>query len=147
MEPFNRIAGESDIYFSAYHASSKNFASDTTPLLLEPDDGVTYLVTRVGFTVYDPASDFTQEIKLDYNDGNVWETRFLADNYASLSNVADRVDSFKIGTVEMVAFLWHYRNSIKLIGSKNEAMKIYPSAVISNCDKFYCSMRYLKYTS
>jgi hypothetical protein len=100
MNEQNGVIGVPDKYYKPYHESSVNWASTPTAMLLEPDN-VMHLVTRLGFTVYNASADFTQEIKMDFHDGIEWETRFLADNYASLANVATRVDTYKIGTIDV----------------------------------------------
>lgn len=145
MDDRRYLNGERDKYYSAHHVSSVDWASATTAIELDPGSELNYLISRVGFTVYDASDDFAQDIKMDFYDGENWETRFLANNYATLANVADRIDTFKIGTKDMVSYLWHYRNGIALYGSRGENMKIYPSANIVNCDHFHCSVRYLKY--
>jgi len=138
------LDGEYDQYYSAIHTSSVDWVHATTPIELDPGD-CNYLITRMGFTVYDTSNDFAQDIKMDFFDGDTWETRFSANNYATLANVANQVDPYKIGTIEMVSFLWHYKNGIQIHGSLGEKMKIYPSAMITNCDHFHCSLRYLKF--
>jgi hypothetical protein len=138
------LFGERDQYYSAIHISSVDWAGAATAIELDPGD-CNYLITRIGFTVYDAADDFTQTLKMDFFNGKDWETRWLADNYASLANVADRTDTYKIGAKDIVTYMWHYRNGVMLIGSRGEKMKIYPSANIVNCDRFYCGLRYLKF--
>lgn len=139
------LVGECDKHYSAYHKTSVDWVSATTAVLLQPSASTSYLISRIGFTSMDPAVDFTQTIKMDFYDGTDWETRFLANNYASLANVADQVDSWKAGTKDMISFLWHYRNGIMLRGTLGEQMKIHPSAKITGCDHFYCGVRYFEF--
>lgn len=139
------LDGERDQYYSAHHVSSVDWANATTAMEIDPGSDFNCLITRVGFTVYDAADDFTQTLKMDFFDGEDWETLWLADNYASLANVADRTDAYKIGTKDLVTYMWHYRNGIKIHGSLGEKLKIYPSANIANCDHFYCGLRCLKF--
>jgi hypothetical protein len=139
------LVGERDKHYSAYHKTSVDWGGATTAVLLQPSASTSYLVSRIGFTSMDPAVDFAQTIKMDYYDGANWETRFLANNYASLANVADRVDSWKAGTKDMITFFWHYRNGIILRGTRGEQLKIYPSALITGCDYFYCGVRYFEF--
>jgi len=139
------LVGERDKHYTPHDKVSVDWASATTELLLQPSASLKYLLTRIGFTVYNPADDFAQDIKMGFYDGQNWETIFSADGYASLANTASRVDSFKIGTNDAVSFLWHYRNGILVHGTLEEQLKIYPSALITNCDDFHCGVRYFEF--
>ena len=139
------LVGEGDKHYTPYHKVSSNWATVTTELLLQPSASTTYLITRLGFTVYDASNNFAQDIKIDLYDGQDWETIFAANDYASIANVASRVDSFKIGDKDVVSFLWWYNNGIKVHGMRGEQLKIYPSALITNCDDFYCGVRYFEF--
>ena len=139
------LVGERDKHYTPYHEVSVNWVSATTELLLKPSASTSYLVTRLGFTAYNPANDFAQDIKIALYDGKSWTTLFSADGYASLANVASRVDDFKIGANDVVSFLWHYRNGILVHGTLGEQLKVYPSALITNCDNFHCGVRYFEF--
>ena len=140
------LVGERDKHYTTFHKTSVNWVGAATPLLLEPSASTNYLVSRLGFAAFNISDDFAQDIKLDFYDGESWETRYLAGNYAGLSVVSDRVDDFKVGTAKtMLVFLWHFRNGLLVHGTLGEQLKIYPSATITNCANFHCGVRYFEF--
>jgi len=139
------LVGERDKYYTTHHKTSVNWVGANTPLLIQPPASTSYMVSRVGFAAYNVSDDFAQDIKLDFCDGESWETRYLASNYASLSVVADRIDDYKVGAKFMLVFLWHFRNGFLVHGTLEEQLKIYPSALITNCSNFHCGVRYFEF--
>jgi len=139
------LVGECDKHFNTYHKTSVDWTGATTELLIKPSDSTAYMVSRLGYAVYNVTDDFAQDIKLDFYDGESWETRLLASNYAGLSVVADRIDDYKIGAKSMIVFLWHFRNGFMIHGTLGEQVRVYPSANIINCGHFYCGVRYFEF--
>lgn len=139
------LVGERDKHYTTHHENSVDWVGATTPLLLQPSASTSYLVSRLGFAAFNVTDDFAQDIKLDFYDGESWETRYLASNYAGLSVVSDRVDDYKVGAKTMLVFLWHFRNGFLLHGTLGEELKIYPSAAITNCGNFHCGVRYFEF--
>lgn len=137
----------SDINISSMHRhnlTTPNWCSDTTSLTIQPDAGKKILITRVSFVTYNAATDFTKTIKLEHYDGTIVHEIISAVGYTPLLVSASRIDSFKIGTDDVVLISWLFRNSIRL-NNANEYLKFSTSAAIDGTDKFYGGISGVEY--
>jgi hypothetical protein len=140
----SRLIGEQDGDSVPHHVSSVNWVSATTTLTIEPVAPYRNIITRLGFVAHNVTDDFAETIKIEHYDKPDWIELLSASNYAEIVGVASRIDSFKVGAKNSLAALWHFRNVYTLRGLSEQKVRIYPSGLITNCDSFYCSVRYME---
>lgn len=124
-------------YLLRYNYSTVDWTAANTTLTLTPASGKRLLISRIGFVAYNPASDFSQTIKIEFYNGSSWTTLHEAVGFAPLILVADRIDSFKIGSFDMISIHWHFSNAIMLNSSSSERLRFTCSANLTGSDKFY----------
>lgn len=138
----------SDINLTYMHRGnyiSPNWCSDATALTIQPNSGKKLLVTRLSFVTYNPAADFTKTIKIEHYNGSTTNNILEATGYAPLLLTANRIDSFKIGTDDIILISWVFRNSIRLESNIGEYIKFTTSGLIDNTDKFYAGTAGIEY--
>jgi len=130
-------------YLVRYNYTTVDWTSAATTLTIEPSTGKKMLITRISFIAYNPASDFTQIIKIEMYKDSAWIELHEATGFAPLMIAADRIDDFKIGNYDMVSIHWHFKNAIKLI--PGEKLRFTCSDVITGSDKFYAGAAAIEY--
>lgn len=127
-----------------YNYTSVDWVAAATTLEIEPTNE-NMLITRVSFVTYNPAADFTQTVKVEYYDGTSWIPLISAVGYAPLIINSSRIDSFKIGSDDMILISSLFRNGILLYKSSGKKMRFTVSGTITGADKFYAGCNVIKY--
>lgn len=131
-------------YIVRYNYATVDWVSATTTLTIEPPTGKKILITRIGFVAYNPATDFTQTLKIELYKDSAWVELHEATGFAPLIIAANRIESFKIGNYDMVSIHWHFKNAIRLI--PGEIIRFTCSDVITGSDKFYAGATVVEYS-
>lgn len=132
-------------YLLKYTHTTVDWCSATTTLEVEPNGGKNLLVSRTGFVTYNPAADFTQTVKVEYYNGSTWTTLVEAVGFAALIIGSSRIDTFKIGSYDMIHISTLHRNSLQLHSSTSEKLRFTTSALITGTDKFYAGCSVIEY--
>ena len=132
-------------YLLKYTHTTVDWCAAATALEVEPNSDKNLLVSRTCFVTYNPASDFTQTIKVEYYNGTTWTTLVEAIGYAPLILGSSRIDSFKIGSNDIILISVLHRNSMVLHSATNEKFRFSTSALINGTDKFYAGCSVIEY--
>lgn len=132
-------------YLLRYTHTTVDWCSAATTLEVEPTTNKNLLITRIGFVTYNPATDFTQTVKVEYYNGSTWTTLIEAIGYAPLVIGSSRIDSFKIGNYDLIHVSMLHRNSMELHSAGSEKIRFSVSDVISGADKFYAGCNVIEY--